>query len=658
MAKKKRSVAKDQAQSVLSPIDLWMEYLFYAILVSIPLLFSRITFDQFDIPKLALFRFLIFIIFLLWAIKFFAKREANIRWNRFDFILILFLGFLLFSTFFSIHLPTALHGKYKRYEGLLTFFSYVLTYFLALQVFSRSKNLIRLVKTISLTAAIVALYGLVQYVGLDPLPWGDVPFEARRSFSTFGNPDLLAGYLVLALPITLAAYLQIDRNEYGWIYGISFFLVSASLLTALTRGAWVAGATGIIFFLVLARNSLRHFWKKILIVIMAFLLLFSIAVIYSTTAATTELNPLFRLKSLLTPHLSGGSRIEIWKAAFEMIKDRPLFGMGPDTFRLASEHYETYRYVKMVQGTTVADNAHNYLLQLAAGAGTLATLAFLVFLGGWLIRALRTIKTLDNEKNLFLFGVIAAAVGYFVHLFFGLSVVGSSSTFWIALAAVTSLTATNSSFKNKFLFNLVLISIGLLTLIVTLFGLSFFVGDYFFARGLFLAGAGEFEKAVSSYQTAHRFYPSNGRYLSDLGRLYTQAARNSSNFQEMALQSIELFKRAKAVEPLEADYRLFLANSYGMMANFNRSYLDLAIKEAEEVLARRPFSLPGNYLLGNFYFLKGDSKKSLYHFKKTNDISPNYFDTLKMIGLNYQKLGDLQRAKYYLEESSRKAGQR
>ena len=50
----------------------------------------------------------------------------------------------------------------------------------------------------------VSAYGVIQFLGLDFLQWGQLPFEPNRAFSTYGNPDLLGGFIVLALPLALA----------------------------------------------------------------------------------------------------------------------------------------------------------------------------------------------------------------------------------------------------------------------------------------------------------------------------------------------------------------------------------------------------------------------------------------------------------------------
>ncbi|HEX21065.1 MAG TPA: hypothetical protein ENH19_00240, partial [Actinobacteria bacterium] len=180
-----------QLPAIKNPFDAWMEYLIYALVILIPLTFPRVTFDQFDIAKMALFRGLTSVILIIWLVKLFTAKKISISWSKWDFLLLGFLALALVSTFTSIHVFSSLQGKYKRYEGLYTFINYAVIYFLALQIFKDKQQIARLSRIISYTAMAVAVYGLIQYIGLDPINWGATPFNARSSFSTFGNPDLL-----------------------------------------------------------------------------------------------------------------------------------------------------------------------------------------------------------------------------------------------------------------------------------------------------------------------------------------------------------------------------------------------------------------------------------------------------------------------------------
>ena len=86
-------------------------------------------------------------------------------------------------------------------------------------------------------------YGSCSGTGLDPIQWGQLPFEARRPFSTYGNPDLLGGFLMFSLPIALALALSEDDTIWRVVYWVGFLAHGrACWIVAFVRGAWIGGA--------------------------------------------------------------------------------------------------------------------------------------------------------------------------------------------------------------------------------------------------------------------------------------------------------------------------------------------------------------------------------------------------------------------------------
>ena len=79
---------------------------------------------------------------------------------------------MLLTSFTSISLATALFGKYRRFEGFFSFLTYAVVYFLAVQLADRPSRIRSIARTLLISGAIVAFYGVLQYLGLDPISWG------------------------------------------------------------------------------------------------------------------------------------------------------------------------------------------------------------------------------------------------------------------------------------------------------------------------------------------------------------------------------------------------------------------------------------------------------------------------------------------------------
>ena len=128
------------------------------------------------------------------------------------------------------------------------------------------------------------------------------------------------------------------------------------------------------------------------------------------------------------------TRFEIWQAAIAAIKARPIFGFGPDTFRLVFPKYKPVAYTQDAGYLSVADNVHNYPLQLTAGVGIPGTLMIYGLIGWELVATAR--HAFDREagyKRLLYASIWASVIGYVVLLMTGLSVTGSTLFLWVFL---------------------------------------------------------------------------------------------------------------------------------------------------------------------------------------------------------------------------------
>ncbi len=101
--------------------------------------------------------------------------------------------------------------------------------------------------------------------------------------------------------------------------------------------------------------------------------------------------------------------------------------------------YKPIEYVSDAGYLSVADNVHNYPLQVTSALGIPG---FLLLYGtfaaaAWFSAPLVFAKH-EGTDRFVLASFWAAAAGYLAHLMFGLSVTGSSFLLWVAMAVVLS----------------------------------------------------------------------------------------------------------------------------------------------------------------------------------------------------------------------------
>jgi O-antigen ligase len=569
-----------------------------------------LTYDQFDIVKVFIMRAFAISGLLAWSFQFFF-RGGKLRRTRLDWLILGFLGWVLLTSFTSISIATAMLGKYRRFEGFFSFVTYAVVYFLVVQMADRPSRIRALGRTLLISSAIVAFYGVLQYLGLDPVSWGsNLPFEAQRAFSTFGNPDLLGGFLIF--PLTIAMAMALSERVVGWriFYWTVFLLSVATWIVASVRGAWIGGTVGIavvIVAAVLARPKIGAVdWSFAGITGAAAAAL----VARSLTMPGTVFNVWERLISIFKfGEGSALTRFEIWQAAIDAVKARPLFGFGADTFRLVFPAYKPLAYTKDAGYLSVADNVHNYPLQLMAGIGVIGFL-LLYGLFGWALwlgvpNAFARGKGTDR---LIIAGFWAAAIGYITHLMTGLSVTGSTVFLWIALAIIVAPTATEHEHTVKRWGPVVGVAVGALLIVAWVGNLTFVVADNYFLRGQFPSPG---EDAPTLLRTAIALNPYDDMYRSMLGQSYQnqmsawigQASKEqaagtdpSTSLEQarLAMQAAaDSLKETIAIVPTEYDNYLFLSGLYNQAGSYlDPAYFADAVKAADEGIAVEPFG-PG-----------------------------------------------------------------
>jgi len=552
---------------------------------------TPITYDQFDIIKLFVQRVLGLVALGAWVWDM-ALRGGKIRHTPIDWLILALLAWMTISTVFSIHPPTAFFGKYRRFEGLLSFINYAVIYFLVVQMADKPSRIRQLAQSLFWSGIVVAGYGVMQSLGADPLQWGQLPFEVNRAFSTYGNPDLLGGFLMFSIFISLGLALAEPRVNWRMVYWAGFLLNVWCVIAAFTRSAWVGTAVGL-FFIVLFAVRQRAPWGVVDWGFSAAVAAVASVVIGRSLSNPNEvMNFGKRIASIFKfTEGSAATRFQIWGSAWRAIQDRPIFGFGPDTFRLLFPRYKPVEYVASAGYLSVADNVHNYPLQLATGIGIPGMIGFYGIVGWAAVRSWPLVFVKHNDANrVVLGGIWAACAAYVVHLFFGLSVTGSSFLLWTFMAVLVAPTAASIEFRRPSWS--VAAAVACSALVV--FGIGYQVvhiaADNAYLQSRITAeGAQRTELARS----AARLNPFNDIYRAEVGVAATDEFIAALNEGASRSEAEAVFRTAEAAlrdtiefVPAEYDNYVFLSNLYNIAADvFDPSFREQAVQVGLEGVA-------------------------------------------------------------------------
>lgn len=308
--------------------------------------------------------------------------------------------------------------KAEAFTGWLKLTLYLVWFALSARVLRTPRLRNWAIAVYLLVALIVSIYGIRQEIfGAEQLAtWNDPSSELAtdtRVYSYLGNPNLLAGYLLGAIAFSLAAVFAWPTLAQK---ALALTMVGANLACIYftdSRGGWLGLLALLLSFALLLyvwwRQYLPRFWQVWLLP----LCLGVGAALLVIAIATVE--PLrLRVGSIFAGRedSSNNYRINVWLGAIEMIRDRPLLGIGPgnEAFNQIYPLYQRPNYSAL--------SAYSVMLEVAVETGIVGLMAFLalltgIFQQGWV--QLQQLRRSNDRQGFWLIAAIASCVGWLVH---------------------------------------------------------------------------------------------------------------------------------------------------------------------------------------------------------------------------------------------------
>lgn len=197
---------------------------------------------------------------------------------------------------------------------------------------------------------------------------------SNRIFGTFVYPNALAGGIILALPASLLAAWNLTRRlsfvPRGVIFGVVAYAGLACLFWSGSKAGWlIMLGMGLVALLHLEQLASRLKWLAV-----AILLAVGLVGFYGKHSGY------FARKTN-----SATARLDYWQAAWTLLKEKPLFGSGPGTFKVG------YQRLKPPEAEP-AKLAHNDYLQQGSDSGIVGLCSYLALIAGSVAGLYRRIR--------------------------------------------------------------------------------------------------------------------------------------------------------------------------------------------------------------------------------------------------------------------------
>jgi O-antigen ligase len=321
----------------------------------------------------------------------------------------------------------SLYGERLQYQGLLTLLLYVGFFYVGRLSITDARRLRLLFWAVTCGAVLVSAYALVQRAGLDPVWEGFLP--GGRVFSSIGQSNALAAYLVLAIPVSTALFFGATRRLQAALVLAVALLVAALVLTR-SRGGFLGFASSLAALAAgwrpLLDVSARRFWAWVA----AAAAVVALAVVVGASAGA--------LPRISTDETSTRFHLDAWRVAAQVAVEHPILGTGPETF---PDVFPRYSHAVLPSNRAAAldafrvESPHNVYLNIAAGSGIPTLAAYLAAIAGFFVATIRAARSAERRSSAALIAALAAVCGHVVTSAYMTADVTSTWLFWVLMGS-------------------------------------------------------------------------------------------------------------------------------------------------------------------------------------------------------------------------------
>jgi O-antigen ligase/tetratricopeptide (TPR) repeat protein len=349
----------------------------------VPLIFDATLDAPFSVPKAFMSHGLAYLLFAVLLGLLVTHGQAVIPRSWLHIPVLAFLAASAVATLLAVDFGLALYGTHNRMLGLVSILDSVALYFAVAILIRRRAEAIAIGTCILAASALVLGYEGMQVLGRDPLQWSVE--SVVRPFSTLGHPTVLAQYLTVLAVGSFASALFVGGLRLLVRICLCVFatlLLVGSIGTG-TRsvlfGLGAGSAVVVLLIWLIHPNPRARVFSALgaLSAVASVALILLVTPIGARLAATLE-GPgaeddpgvLARLEP------SAAARVALYQIGIDELRERPVFGYGPDNFIVGVPAYRAERAPEVVR-QSLPSSAHSWVFSVATSSGFVGFACFM-----------------------------------------------------------------------------------------------------------------------------------------------------------------------------------------------------------------------------------------------------------------------------------------
>jgi len=605
-----------------------INFSFLLLLFVTPLIFTFFNSELFELPKMYFVYLMTIIISTLHLINWSLGKITLYKKTFLNILILLFLISQTISTFISIDPHTSFFGYYSRLNGgLLSLLVFSTLYFI-LPNYLNSKLKNQIINTILLSGFFVSIYGIAQHFGIDKNLW--VQDVQSRIFSTLGQPNWLAAFLVILIPLSLHKSIEnFSQKKYlsSTTYNLTSIVYFLALLFTKSKSGIIAAIISLFIYFIFklfsdTKNKILFINRKSYVLFLVFIILsLLVSNPIKDNLFPEQLNPSTTGRQIENLNITPSEDIRkiVWRGAFNLWKQYPIFGTGVETFAYSYYWTRPVEHNLTSEWEFLYNKAHNEYLNFLATTGIVGLITYLFLIITILIKTFK-------EKDIFC-GILALLITNLV----GFSVVTTSLLLFLLPTLTLKYKPSTKSLKSK---KYLIIPIILLSLYLLQKNINFYIADTFYAKSTTFDQNSDYQTAYKLISQSLKLRPNEPEYLTQSALLESKLTiiTKDTSYIDTAINHIN-----QAIKLSPANINIWKQRSqiFYYLSTIDKQYFQESINSLIQVITLAPTDAKNYFTIGQFLESVNLTDQAIPYYQKATELKSNYDHAYFALGQIY-----------------------